>query len=124
MVAQVGNHAKTGIVNQVRAKVVTESFEYRGDYQRKSHYVPCVMQVHEMVNNDSQIEMPSAIGKPESDGTLGRVRSQNLVEYGLEEQGAKGVKHADQRQQQHARDPLQRVREPITQKAQQILHAA
>ena len=40
-----------------------------------------------------QVEMPRAVGKAKKDGAFGCIGPQNLVEDGLEEQDAEGVKH-------------------------------
>jgi hypothetical protein len=48
-----------------------------------------------MWNQKPEIEMPRTPGKAKQDGTFGSVRPQNLVEDGLEEQYAEGIKSAD-----------------------------
>ena len=58
------------------------------------------------------------VRQPENDRAFGSVGPQNLVEDGLQQQNAKGVQHAHQRRQHDARQPFQRVGQPITQQAQ------
>jgi hypothetical protein len=79
--------------------------------------------MHEMGNQQPQVKVPLAPGEANRNGTFGRIRPQNLVEDGLEEENAEGVKRAHQGQQQHSRQPLEPVGKPIAQKAQKSIHA-
>ena len=76
-----------------------------------------------MGNHLPEVEVPGTVGETEKNGTFGRVRPQNLVKDGLQEQNPKCLKHADDGQQQHSGQPLEPVGQPITQQAQEILHA-
>ena len=67
--------------------------------------------------------MPIAVRETEKDRAFRRVGSKDLIVDRLQEQNTKSIKHSDSRQQQHARQPFQRVRQPIAYKTQKILHA-
>src|ERR1035438_4672156 len=47
VIAQVGNGAEARVVDQVGAQIIAETFEDRGDYQRKGHHVPGIMRSEE-----------------------------------------------------------------------------
>jgi hypothetical protein len=102
MVAQVGDHAEAGVVHQVGAEVVAKALEpaWRPD-QRKGHHVPGIVHVQKWGTEDPQVEVPWRFWEAEKDGPFGRIGPQNLVEDGLKEKGAKGIKHAHHGQQQH-----------------------
>ena len=115
--------AEAGVIDQVGAEVIAEALGQRGDDQRKGHDNPGIVHVQEMGNEIPQVEMPLAVGEAEKDGAFGRVGPENLVEDGLEEQDAEGVKHTNRSQQQHAGQPLHRVGQPVAQEPEKTLHA-
>src|ERR1035437_8686283 len=94
MVAQIGNGAKPGIVDQIGAEVIAHTLQKRGNDQREGNYVPGIVHVHKMGNEEPEIEMPLAPRKSKQNGALWSVRPQNLVENGLEKENAEGVKCA------------------------------
>ena len=113
MIAQVGDGAEAGIIHQVGTRVVAQSLEYGCYDQREGHYVPGVMDMHEMGKQQPQVEVPLTPGETQQDGAFRRIRPENLVEDGLKEENAEGVKRAHQGQQQHSRQPLEPVGKPI-----------
>jgi hypothetical protein len=51
--------------------------------------------VQDVGNELPEIEVPTAVGQTEKDGAFGCIGSENLIEYRLQEENAKGVKYAD-----------------------------
>ena len=63
MVAQIGNHAEAGVVDQVSAQIIAEAFGQRGGHQRNGHNIPGIVLVHEMGNEEPEVEVPPAVGE-------------------------------------------------------------
>jgi len=80
------------------------------------------MRMDEVRNQQPQVKMPGFLGKAKDDGAFGRIRPENLIEDGLEQQNTKGIQHADHRQKQHARQPFQHVGKPVAHQAQRFFH--
>ena len=64
----------------------------------------------------SEVEVPPAVVETEQNGAFGRIGPENLVENGLQQQDAEGVKHAHHGQQQDARKPLEPERQAVAHK--------
>jgi hypothetical protein len=79
--------------------------------------------MQEMGNQYPKVKIPLAFWETDQDGAFRGVGAQNLVEDGLEEENAKGVKRAHSGQQQDSRQPLEPVGHPVAQKARQSIHA-
>ncbi len=120
-VTQIRDHAEAGIVDQVGAQIVAEAFDDGGGYQSKGHHRPGI--VHEVGNQNAQVEVPLRFGQAESDGAVGSLGVEDIIEDGLEQEGAKVVEQADHGQQQHAGQDVQHVGKSVAQEAQEILHA-
>ena len=124
MVAQIGNCAEARIVDQISAQIIAQAFEKRRKYKRDGHYIPVIMDMQEMGDDASQVEVPPAIGKAEKDGAFGRVGPENLIEYRLQKEDTKSVEYSDEGRQHDSGQPLQRIWQPVAQQAQESTHAA
>jgi hypothetical protein len=67
--------------------------------------------------------VPLTVGETESDGSFGRIGPENLIEDGLQEEDAKGVKYADHGQEQNSRKPLEPEWKAVANETHEILHA-
>lgn len=123
MIAEVGDGSEAGIVDEVGSGVVADAFEEGGEDQGEGDDVPGVVHVDEMRNEGTEIEVPLAVRQAEGDGAFRGVRAEDLIEDGLEEEGAEGVEDADRGQQQDAGKPLQAVGKAVAEEAEEVSHA-
>ena len=116
VVAQVGNHAEAGVVDQVGAAVIAYRLEQRGRDQRVGHDRPGVVKV--AGNEEVQIERSMEAWQRKAQ-QIGRTRIgiEHLIEDRLDEHHAQRRHGAHHGQQHYGRDREQRVRPHVAEQA-------
>ena len=112
IVAQVGDHAESGMVHQISAGIIENAFQDRGRDQRVRHNRPGIVK---MCGNELlQVDDVPAAGNGEQ---LDVVRSgrwiQDAVKDRPDQHQPKRLEEPNRRQQQHARQQLQPKRKHI-----------
>ena len=108
VVAQVGDQSEAGVIHQVGAGVVEQSLGNGGSDQRKGDHGPRVVKV----TGNKLLEVDGLVrpGRSKEHDAVGlRGRAEDAVEDGADQQHAKGIEQADQRQQHHRGCKLQDV---------------
>src|SRR5664279_1696924 len=93
MIAQVGDHAEARVIHEVCAEIVAEALDDRRCNQCEGYHGPRI--VHEMRDDDAQVEMPRSSQDTKSNGAFRSGGIQNGVEDWLKKQGAEVVEKSD-----------------------------
>ena len=123
IIAQVGDHAVTGVVYQVRAGVVADSLEYGRADQRYRNHGPGVgeMRRHQLLQGNGMVS-------DRNDKQLNIFRSgrgiQHPVKDGTNQQELEGIEGSDQCHQHNRRQYLPPIGERVADKARQLAHTA
>jgi len=80
--------------------------------------------VNEVRDERPEIEVPSGVAQAEEDGAFRGVGAEDLVEDGLEKEGAEGVKYAYACEKRNPRKPVEPIGKPEAQEAERSHHAA
>ncbi len=123
VVAEVGDHAEAGVIDQVCAEVIAQAFDDSGDDQRVADDGEGVVEMR----GDQSVEVERAVElrNVEAEGVVvGRAGLENLVENLTDEQDAERGEEADDRHQEDRGERIQHVRTEIGEEAKDALHAA
>ena len=123
MIAQIGDHAEAGVIDQVGAEVIAKAFDDgRGD-EREGHHRPRVVHVG-MRNVALRSKCQAAARGGNSMRPLFRLCGlRTTSKMGTNSSMRKRVEQADHGQQQDAGQPLERVGQPVAQEAEESPHA-
>ena len=121
IVAQIGDHAETGMIHQIRTGVVANAFENGRGNQCKSHDAPGIreMRGHELLQVDRAVRS----GNHEKLNVLRPRRgTQDSIQDWTHQQVFESVKATDRRHEQNRGQDLPPVRERVADEARQLPH--
>jgi hypothetical protein len=121
VVAQIRNHAEPGIVHQVRARIITDPFQYGGRNQGKCHDRPRILKVRR--NKLLQINrMPAARNRKQLHLARLRTRIQHPIKDRPDQQQPERIKQSHRGHQEYRSPDRPPVGRNITYKARQLPH--
>ena len=115
-VAQVGDHAESGIAHQIGSYVVANSFDNRGPNEGDSHHRPGIVELRrkELV----KIDWPVPGDLKQQYIAAHRIGIQHTIKDRPNQDDAKGVQQADRGQQNHGGKHSERIRAHVVKQSQ------